>query len=84
MRTVRNSLLLLLAAQLVVPNYLRAESQKKKVDQIAAVVGNEIILLSDVYEQAAPALKELNKAGASVSPVLLKSKKAPLNFLLLT
>ena len=76
MRFAGHILGMLVAVQLAVPNLAIADfAKKKKVDQIAAVVGTDIILLSDVFEQAAPAMAELKKAGSSVSPVLLKTRK---------
>ncbi len=46
------------------------------LDKIAAVVGSEIILLSEVREQAGPALKEIAKASQGGSNLLTSGRKS--------
>jgi peptidyl-prolyl cis-trans isomerase SurA len=47
----------------------------KPVDRIAAVVGGDIILLSEVQKEAAPALKEIDAAESQGGPNLLVERK---------
>jgi peptidyl-prolyl cis-trans isomerase SurA len=51
-----------------------AKTDDPVVDKIAAVVGDQIILLSEVMEQAAPMIRELEQAGQGAGAELLESK----------
>jgi peptidyl-prolyl cis-trans isomerase SurA len=51
------------------PSSVKAKSKDKLVDKIAAVVGTQIILFSEVLEQAAPALQEIEKMSQGAQGV---------------
>ena len=55
--------LIFLTCGVIAPVAPRAKTQDQLVDKIAAVVGTQIILLSEVLKQAEPALKEIDKVA---------------------
>ncbi len=63
----------LIIATLLIPLSALAE-KGQVVDRIAAVVGSEIVLLSEVLGQAAPAMKELKKSSQG-GPDLMEGKR---------
>ncbi len=51
-----------------------AQTSRQTVDKIAAVVGDQIILLSEVMEQAKPIIEQLEQAGNAQGPDLMKGR----------
>jgi peptidyl-prolyl cis-trans isomerase SurA len=64
---------LVFTAAIAVTPTVQAKTEEV-VDKIAAVVGDQIILFSEVMEQAAPMIRELEQAGQGAGAELLESK----------
>lgn len=62
------------AFTVLLPGFAQGAS-KNTVDRIAAVVGTEIILLSEVHERAEPQLKELEKAATGGGAAMMLERR---------
>ncbi len=60
---------------MIAPSFLATAEEAQELDKIAAVVGDNIILLSEIMEQAAPALVELAKASQGGAGMLADRRR---------
>ena len=75
-RVAGGSLFLALLAVMVFVLPVAAEaSERRVVDRIAAVVGTDIILLSEVLEQALPVIKQMEQSSRSSMGIMADKRK---------